>query len=178
MRLFSLGVLAAVLSAAVLLAGCTKSKTKGEYTEAKTGGQIESEHDEGKHGGHLIHIDDHHKNMAEIVVKDGTITVYFVDHNDTSKAVLLSDQEIVISGLKHDGKDVAITLKAKPLDGETDGSSRFEAAGDAVPEHVKDHEVLHGGKFSYTIGDEKFDVTIPEEDHEDGDEHKTKTKKT
>ena len=140
--------------------GCRSKKSESDKTGGKTGQQKKfARHSDGPHGGYSFDIGKH-EYMAEILIKDGTLHLYFHEHNDKEKPILAEESEIKITAIKVDGKKLPdITLPAKPQDGETKGSSHFELGGDAVKEITRPY-ALHGAKFQATIQGKKFDVVV------------------
>lgn len=172
MSLFRMSLAAFML---VAVTGCPpKSEKTGDPKPAKTGDKVEHTHDDGAHGGHKFHFEKGHDVLAELVVKDGKIAIFVIDHDDPSQTVEADDKEIKITGVKHDGKDLGpIVLKAMKKDKKT----WFEASGDAVPKEIKEAHDLNGGTFTVKIGGKERKATISEEDedeHEEHSDHKSK----
>lgn len=149
-----------LLALCLAAAGCRPKKTESEKTGDKTGQQKKfARHSDGPHGGYSFDIGKH-EYMAEILIKDGVLHLYFHEHNDKEKPILVDEKEIKITAIKVDGKKRRdITLPAKRLDGETKGSSHFELGGDAVKEITRPY-ALHGAKFQATIQGKKYDVDV------------------
>ena len=130
-------------------------------------------HKPGPHGGQLLDLGEH-EFMAEVVFHEDdpkSITIYLIDHDDNTKAVLTKDENLTINGLKADGKEISLTLVSKPLEGEADGdTSRFEITGDGIPAGIEDMHELGDGTFSVMINEKSYSGTI-EHAHEDGEEH-------
>lgn len=153
---------AVLLLAAALLAGCNSKKT-GDAKPAGKPGEVKLGHDEGPHGGFAFDVGGH-KYMGELLVKDKKIDVYLIQHSDKTKAVFTTDKQITITAIKHEGKALPdITLKAAPLDGETEKWSHFEAA---APDGVDEAHVLNGAKFTVDVGGEKLEATIKAHEHD------------
>jgi len=154
---------ALTLCLALTLTGC-QNKTDQQAKPAKDDkGQVEDVHSQGPHGGHKFHFASGHDVLAEIVfAKDPrTIELYLIDHENEKQGVIATDNEITLTGLKHDGEDLPdVTLTAQPLEGEQGGSSHFIATGDAVPAEIDDEHALNGATFTATIDGKKRTATI------------------
>jgi hypothetical protein len=154
---------------AVFLAGCG-NKTKTEARPAKDNKKpVETEHAKGPHGGHLFDVGPGHEYMGELVLtkEPRQLELYLLDHHDKKKAVVSGSKAITITAIKHDGKSLpAITLEAKPLESDKDGSSHFVASGDKLPNELDDVDALNGAKFKVDIGGKPIEATISAE-HED-----------
>ncbi len=148
-----------------LVTGCGKSKST-EAKPAKTGKEVAAP--KGPNGGMIFDIGQNHEYKAELVFKQDpkTVTVYLLTHDHPYKPVLSKDATITLTDLKDEGTAIKpITLAAKPKDGETAGSSRFEATGEAVT--ADDDHAFPGGKFQVKIGDKTLEAHI--EGHDDHD---------
>jgi hypothetical protein len=132
----------------ILAAGCNKGDD--EFREFGSEDNVtnttpEPEHPaHGPHDGHLIELgaEEYH---GEIVMDPATrnITVYLLGP-DAATAALISEPSVTLN-LKVGETPTPLTLSAAPQEGESDGkSSRFEIAGESLPEAIHDEEDLHG----------------------------------
>jgi hypothetical protein len=134
-------------------------------------GESHSAH-EGKHGGHVLELDDSHGHHAELVFDKATrdVTLYFYGSEiGVAKAATGLAFEI-----QKDGKDVVLEAKALPLDGETEATaSRFVVAGSQLPEAIQSEEQLDG-HFHVTIDGNEFIGEFHAHSHDDHahDDHK------
>lgn len=97
----------------------------------------------GPHEGHLVELggEDYH---AEIVFDhDARVLTVYLLGSDAASAMPI-DTETVTLNLLVDEAPMILELPAAPLDGETEGSSRFTVAGDVIPEAIRDEEDLEG----------------------------------
>ena len=167
--------LAAMAVAALGTIGCSEAEYQN-YSKAPLSEGHDHDHDHGevgKHGGHVIELDDAHAYHGELVFDATTrdITVYFygaeIGESKVATAVALE---------LHDGDShTELASKPMPLDGETDETaSRWIISGAELPEAVKGEEqldghltaTLDGNAFSYALEPHSHD------DHENGhDEH-------
>ena len=172
----------ALAMAAFVTAGCEDTDyqdySKAPLSEAK---EHVHEHDHGeigKHGGHVLEMDDAHAHHAELLF-DATsrdITVYFYG---TEVGVAKVASNVTLELHVADGhKDLA--SKPMPLDGETDATaSRWLISGADLPADIKGEEQLDGhleatmdGKpFSYALKPHSHDEHAhAEEAHAEGHE--------
>jgi hypothetical protein len=137
-----------VVATLLIAAGC--NKPADEFREFGAADDVtnttpEPEHAEhGPHDGHLIELgaEEYH---GEIVMDATTrkVTVYLLG-SDAKRAVPVSEPSVTLN-LKVGETPTSLTLTAAPQEGEADGkSSRFEIAGESLPEAIKDEEDLHG----------------------------------
>lgn len=163
-------ILPALLAVAVVATGCRK-KTDNAKPAEDNKKKVADAHSEGPHGGTSFDVGKH-EYMAEVLVKDGVVHLYFHDHNKKEVAVQAEEKEIKITAIKHDGKSLPdLTLTAKPdeKDKGKEGSSHFQASGDAVKE-IKEAHALNGAKFKATIKGKEYDITIYVKEHEHDDD--------
>ena len=132
----------------------------------------------GPHDGHLVELggEDYH---AEVVFDHDSreLTVYLLG-SDAETAMPVSTETVTLN-LQVDNAPASVELASAPLDGEADGSSRFTASGDAVPEAIHDDEDLHGWVVVEIDGTQHRGEIAhdrahgDEHDHEDGhdDDH-------
>ena len=166
----------AAAAAAFCVAGCEDSGYK-DYSKAPLSDAHDHDHDhdhdghEGKHGGHVLELDDVHGHHAEMVFDNATrdITLYFYGSEiGVAKAATSLEFEI-----EKDEKEVALESKASPLDGETaEASSRFVIAGSQLPEEIKSEEQLDG-HFHVTIDGKELVGSFHAHSHDEHspDEH-------
>lgn len=122
---------------------------------------------EGKHGGHVLELDDVHGHHAEMVFDSATrdITLYFYG-SEIGVAKIVSSLEFEI---EKDGSETVLEAKASPLDGETEEAcSRFIIAGSQLPEDVKSEEQLNG-HFHAMIDGREFVGSFHAHSHDDHD---------
>ncbi|MCH7685468.1 MAG: hypothetical protein IH899_02095 [Planctomycetes bacterium] len=168
-----------MMTAAILFAGCTTDEP--EYKKPAPSSdpieEVHGTHKPGPHGGQLLDLGEH-EYMAEVVFKEDdpkSITVYLIEHDDNSKAVVSGDEKLTINGLKVDGQETSLTLSAKPQEGDAIGkTSRFEVSGDDIPEGIEDMHELEDGTFSVMIDGKSYSSTI-EHDHDDDHDHEHET---
>ena len=79
--------------------------------------------------------------------------------------------ETVTLNLQIDGAPASVELASAPLDGETEGSSRFAATGDAVPEAIHDAEDLHGAVVVEIDGKQYRGEIMHDHAHDDEHDH-------
>ena len=158
-----------------LASGGCKPKEDGEFKPYESQGEVTDAHDHshehGPHDGHIIELGDHH---AELVFDEATrkITVYILDA-EAKNAVPIDQREITLN-LMADAGPTQLKLKAVPQEGEAEGmSSRFELAGDQLPEEVEAEDDIEG-RIAAKIGGEDVSGEISHEghDHEHEDEEK------
>jgi hypothetical protein len=138
--------------AAFCVAGCEESSYE-DYSKAPLSETAAHDHDhgehEGKHGGHVLELDDAHGHHAEMVFDKATrdITLYFYG-SEIGVAKTATSLEFE---LEKGEDEVELESKASPLDGETpEACSRFVIAGSQLPEEIKSEEQLDG-HFHVTI---------------------------
>ena len=139
-----------------------------EYGKAPLSESHDHDHGahEGKHGGHVLELDDAHGHHAELLFDEATrdITLYFYG----SEIGVAKAASGLIFEIEQDGKEVVLESKAAPLDGETaESCSRYTITGAGLPESVKSEEQLEG-HFHVTIGDKEFVGELHAHSH---DEH-------
>lgn len=164
------GKLLAGLSMAVFaLTGCQEEEFK-EYSTAPLSQGDDHDHDhghEGKHGGHVLELDDAHGYHAEMVfdTESRDITLYIYG-SEIGVAKAATDLEFEI---EKDGEETALEAKASPLDGETEETaSRFVIAGSQLPEGIKSDEQLDG-HFHVTIDGKELVGHFHPHSHGDAD---------
>ena len=149
-------------------AGCEDTS----YTEYKAAPLSEGHnHDHGhagKHGGHVLEMDDAHGHHAELLFDSATrdITVYFYGAEiGAAKAA----SNVTLELHEGDGhKDVV--SKPMPLDGETsETASRWVFAGADRPAAIKGEEQIDG-HLNATMDGKVFKGTLEPHSH-DHDEH-------
>lgn len=177
MRRFSWVALVAVglLGGAV---GCDGGKS--DYKKAEDIKKAPAAHDDhdhgakGPHGGSLVELGDEEYHAEVVLDHDSHALRVFVLGKDAKSAVTTTATEVTVAV---EGK-AAVTLKAAPLEGETDGkTSRFELIDDEVVHNILDAKFLHGD-LKISIGDKPYSGHI--DMHLDGDihhEHKDEPKK-
>ena len=171
--------------------GCEEGKYE-DYAKAPLAEEHAHDHDhdhdhdhgghEGKHGGHVLELDDAHGHHAELVFDKATrdVTLYFYGAEiGVAKPATGVEFELMV-----DGKEAVLESKASPLEGETDATcSRYVVAGSQIPESIKGEEQLDG-HFHVTIDGKEFAGEMhahshDEHAHEEGaakDEHKEEHK--
>jgi len=170
--------MAGLALAAFVIVGCGDSKYQ-DYSKAPLSDQNAHAHNhdhghehEGKHGGHVLELDDAHGHHAEMVFDTATrdITLYFYG-SEIGVAKTVSSLEFEI---EKDGKETVLEAKASPLDGETEeASSRYVIAGSQLPEDIKSEEQLDG-HFHVVIDGKELVGSFHAHSHDDHDhgEHK------
>ncbi|MBC7965901.1 MAG: hypothetical protein H7Z17_08245 [Fuerstia sp.] len=155
-------------------AGCEDADYQ-DYNKAPLSETKEHVHDHahdhgeaGKHGGHVLEMDDAHAHHAELLFGAASrdITVYFYGAEvGAAKAASNVTLELHVG----DGhKDLA--AKPMPLDGETDETaSRWVISGDDVPADIKGEEQLDG-HLEATMDGKPFSYELKPHSH-DHDEH-------
>lgn len=163
--------LAIVAWAVLVTPGCDDAGYD-EFSKAPLNKAQDHEHDhdhgahEGKHGGHVIELDDTHSVHAELLFDSATrdITLYFYG---SEIGVAKAASELVFE-IEQDGKELVLESKAVPLDGETaEACSRFTVAGAGLPEAIKSEEQLDA-HFHVTIDGKEFVGELHAHSH---DEH-------
>lgn len=161
-------IMPGVMCGLLMTAGCNPDG--GDYREFGESDNVtnttpEPEHAElGPHGGHLIELgkEEYH---GEIVMDAATrkVTVYLLG-SDATTATAIGEPSVTLN-LKVGETPTTLTLTAAPQEGEADGtSSRFEIAGESLPEAIHDEEELQGD-LVVTINGTQFRGTIVH-DHE------------
>ncbi|MDA0832060.1 MAG: hypothetical protein O2955_02960 [Planctomycetota bacterium] len=167
---------ATLLTASLMFAGCGGDK-ESEYRELSSDDlKIEEtkikevahhhdhDHEHGPNGGHLIELGEEEYH-AEVVFDENSrkITVYILGA-DAKSAVPIAGDAIEFE-LEEGDDEIELAIAAAPLDGEPEGqSSRFEIAGDVVPEKIKSEEDLEG-HFHITIAGKEFMGELHHDDH-------------
>lgn len=166
--------IASLAVAAFTAAGCEDAdyQSYNEAPRSETTGHLhDSDHDQGvvgKHGGHILELDDAHAHHAELVFDARTrdVTVYFYgaevgDKKPASKVML---------GLHVSGGHKEIGAKPIPLEGETvESSSCWVFSGVDLPENVNGEEQLDG-HLEATIDGKQFSYGLEPHSHAH-DEH-------
>ncbi len=166
--------IASLAVAAFTAAGCEDAdyQSYNAAPRSETTGHLhDSDHDKGvvgKHGGHILELDDAHAHHAELVfdAKTRDVTVYFCgaevgDAKPASKVTL---------GLHVSGGHKEIVAKPIPLEGEAaESSSCWVFSGANLPENVKGEEQLDG-HLEATIDGKQFSYGLEPHSH-DNDEH-------
>ncbi len=155
--------------------GCEEADYQ-DYSKAPLSEGHDHDHDHGevgKHGGHILELDDAHAYHGELVFDAATrdITIYFYGAEvGEAKAATAVALEV------HDGdahKD--LTSKPMPLDGETDETaSRWLISGADLPADIKSEEQLDG-HLEATLDGKSFSYALEPHTHDDhghdDDEH-------
>ncbi|MEX0726595.1 MAG: hypothetical protein WEB58_20630 [Planctomycetaceae bacterium] len=183
---------ATLITGALFLAGCGGEKD-GEFREYSADDQKAEEkaikeaahdhdhdhgHGHGPHEGHLLELGEHEYH-AEVVFDGASrnLTVYILGADAKSPLPIANDA--VVFELEEGEDELELAITAVPLEGEPEGkSSRFEVAGDAVPERIKSEEDLEG-HLHITIEGKEFEGELHHDgDHEHGheDDHKHEEK--
>lgn len=160
-------VLMAIVGFAAI--GCEDADYQS-YKEAPLSETSDHGHDHGevgKHGGHVLELDDAHAHHGELVfdAKTRDITVYFygAEVGEAHAATNVTLELHVADGHKD------LTGKPMPLDGETDETaSRWSFSGAELPENIKGEEQLDG-HLEVTMDGTPFSYGL--EPHSHGDEH-------
>lgn len=178
MRGSSLLVFVVALGYVAFLGGCTpqNAEFKPYEGESEVTDAHEHEHEHGPHDGHVIELGDEEYH-AELVFDGASrkITIYVLDAA-LKNAVAIEQSEISLN-LTVDGKPVQLKLAAAPQEGEADGkSSRFELAGEQLPEAIHDEEDI-AGRLNLDIAGKPYVGEIShdhdhEHEHEHGDDEK------
>ena len=163
----------------LLLVGCNDG---GEDFKPVTGNQPEvpeaaHHHEHGPNGGHVIELGDDEMYHAELVFDNESrkTTMYSLDGEVKSPVPIdATDIELHLEG---DSDEHELMLMAVPLKSDGEGkSSRFELAGDKLPESIKNEEDIKG-HLHVKIGDAMRNGDI-EHDHDHGKEgHKHEDEK-
>lgn len=173
-RRFTLTICGIAAVCLFLAAGC--GPQQDQYQEYQPEGEVAAPdehhhaHGHGTHDGHLIELgdEDYH---AELVFDEESrqIIVYVLD-SAAKEAVALDVEEIALN-LVIDEQPVSLKLAAAPQEGDAEGrSSRFQIAGDQVPQEIHDEEDLEG-RLSLTIDGVAFSGDIEHDhDHDHGHE--------
>lgn len=142
--------------AACLLAltGCGSQDDYQDYSNAEKTPDAHAHPEHGPNGGHLIELGKHEYH-AEVVMdaKTRAISIYMFGH-DLDEKLPIPAEEIVLE-LEDGEEEIMLTLVPDPLEGETEGASRFTVKGDEVPESLDDIEKLHG-HFHVDIKDKEY----------------------
>ena len=158
--------------AAFAATGCEDADYQ-DYSKAPLSEATEHVHDHdhgevGKHGGHVLEMDDAHAHHAELVFDTASrdITVYFYG-SEVGEAKVAS--RVTLELHVADGhKDLA--SKPMPLDGETDATaSRWVISGADLPADIKGEEQLDG-HLEATMDGKPFSYALEPHSH-DHDEH-------
>ncbi len=174
--------LVAMAMAAFGTIGCNEAEYQN-YSKAPLSEGHDHDHDHdhgevGKHGGHVLELDDAHACHAELVFDATTrdITVYFY-----GAEVGVAKVATAVALELHDGDShKELVSKPMPLDGETEeASSRWVIRGTDLPAAITSEEQLDGhlaatldGKpFSYALephshGDHEHEHDDSDHDHE------------
>ncbi len=155
------------------IVGCDDTNYQ-DYKKAPLSEGHDHDHDHdhghaGKHGGHVLELDDAHGHHAELVFDAATrdITVYFYGA-EVGAAHAASDVTLEL----HEGDaHKPVASKPMPLDGETaETASRWVFAGTDVPAAIKSEEQLDGD-LSATMDGKQFVAELEPHSHEHGDAH-------
>ena len=148
--------------------GCEDAEYQ-DYKEAPLSETKEHVHDHdhgevGKHGGHVLEMDDSHAHHAELVFDTASrdITVYFYGAEvGEAKAASKVTLELHVG----DGhKDFA--SRPIPLDGETDATaSRWIVSGADLPAEIKGEEQLDG-HLEATMDGQPFSYELKPHHHD------------
>ena len=164
------------ITSVLLLVGCNNggddfkavSDSQPEVPEAAHG----HHHEQGPNGGHIIELGDDEMYHAELVFDEETrkTTIYILDGEVKSASPI--DAEEIDLHLHGDDDEVELTLTAAPLPSDDEGkSSRFELAGDELPESVKGEENFEG-HLHVMIDGEMRNGNIEHHEHgEEGHDH-------
>lgn len=166
-----------VFSIAGAIFGCNGGKTD-DFKTQKTGktvtpADVKHDHDygPGPHKGRMVDLGTDHKYVTEITYSEEPrkITVYVLDHYDTTKPLPIEAKSMTLELHGKDGKHHSVTLSADPQEGEEEGmSSQFVVQGEAIPESIQDVEDIEG-HLNVEIGEATLEAEY-EEEHEDHDE--------
>lgn len=170
--------MAGLAMAAFCAVGCEESKYE-EYSKAPLSVPQAHDHDhdhdhdhgghEGKHGGHVLELDDTHGYHAELVFDSATrdITLYFYG-SEIGVAKNVTDLEFEI---EMGGAEAELESKASPLEGETEETcSRFVISGTQLPAGVKSEEQVDA-HFHVTIDGKEFVKELKPHSHDEHAEH-------
>lgn len=159
-----------------LAAGCGSGND--EFREFGESDNVENtnppevhEHAEhGPHGGHLAELggEDYH---AEVLFDPDAreLTVYLLG-SDVETAMPVSTETVRLN-LLVDEAPISLELASAPLEGETDGSSRFAVSGDSIPEAIHDAEDLQGSVVVTIDGTPYRGEIMHDHDDHDAEEH-------
>jgi len=157
--------------AAFGVVGCEDTSYQ-DYKQAPLSEGHDHDHDHGhagKHGGHVLELDDAHGYHAELVFDAATrdITVYFYG-SEIGAAHAASDVNLEL----HEGDShKEVTAKPSPLEGETaESASRWVFAGTDLPEAIKGEEQIDG-HLNATMDGKQFMAEMEPHSHEHGDAH-------
>jgi YHS domain-containing protein len=150
---------AALLFAAVLVAGCGFPTPPAAEPAAKSPAAAEGEHGHkpGAHGGLIVPIGRDRYHAEAVFEKGGALTLYTLDQDETK--ILEAPVQKVQAYARPEGgaESLPFTLEAKPLDGDGPGAtSRFVGT---LPEAARGRRVevtLQGVR----IGKERFRVSF------------------
>lgn len=166
--------IASLAVAAFSVVGCEDADYQA-YKEAPlseaTGHVHDHDHGEvGKHGGHVLELDDAHAHHGELVfdAKTRDVTVYFYG-GEVGEAKAASD--VTLSLHVADGhKD--LVAKVMPLEGETaETASCWVFSGADLPETIKGEEQLDG-HLEVTMDGKPFSYGLEPHSHDhDGHDH-------
>ncbi|MEO1995469.1 MAG: hypothetical protein ABGZ17_09360 [Planctomycetaceae bacterium] len=174
-----------VLVACVACIGCKQEQKEfQEYSQAEQnqavdphddGGHDHGGHEHGPHGphdGHVIEVGDDEYHAEVTFDKDARrISVYFYGHNLNEKQAIAQSELTLDIEDEDSGEETEIVLAAAPEEGETEGkASRFEVAGDKVPEGIDDIEKIHG-HIHVTIAGKEYTVDINHDHDHDHEGH-------
>jgi hypothetical protein len=173
MRRWQFAACSLFIGVSLAVFGCSSKKDE-EFTQYTPGEQTESDHDHhhhhhahGPNGGHLIELGDHEYH-AEIVFdpQSRKLTVYLLG-GDAKTAVPVEQEELTLD-LKIGEEAVTVSLPAAPLEGEPEGqSSRFEIAGEDLPESIKEEDDLDG-HLNVSIAGKEYKAKL---EHDHGHHH-------
>lgn len=145
--------------------GCNEGKTPDSQPNANNDHHHHS-HDP-QYGGVLVEIGDHFAH-AEMTLKDGKVTLYFLDGEAENNVRI--EQESIKVNVKIAEENLELDLKgvASELTGETaNNTSQFSAAHDKL----KDVEECTATVTSCTIKGQKFENITFEFKHEEDHDH-------
>lgn len=126
----------------------------------------------GPNGGHLVELggEDYH---AEVVFDHDAreLAVYLLG-SDAATAMPVATETVTLN-LQLDGAPATVELVSAPLDGEAEGSSRFTASGESIPEALHDEEDLQGSVVVMIDGTQYRGEITHDHDHghAHGDDH-------
>jgi len=171
--------LAGLLIIGACIAGCSDSGYQ-DYSEAPLSDDHGHSHDhdhehsrglhEGKHGGHVLELDDAHGHHAEMIFDKTTrdVTLYFYG----SEIGVAKSATGLAFEIEKDDKEVVLEATPSPLEGETNETcSRYVISGSQFPPAITSEEQLNG-HFHVTIDGKEFVGSFHahgHEEHEDGD---------
>ena len=156
--------------AAFAATGCEDAQYQ-DYSKASLSETQVHDHDHGhgevgKHGGHVLEMDETHAHHAELVFAAASrdITVYFYG---TKVGAAKAASNVALELHVGDGhKD--LVAKPVPLDGETDvTASRWVISGADLPQEIKGEEQLDG-HLAATMDGQPFSYALEAHSH---DEH-------